>query len=282
MIGTSWEECKKLGLKWGGRGRGGRAAGRMTVQTRDVVVEGVTMTYLGNNLLERTTLRLLHGRRYGLIGRNGVGKSTLMGRIATGTLPGFPPHLVVAMVSQELPVVTDPTINPVDYIVANNPVRRMILKAIEAIESGEMGAAEEAIDPVEEADTLCALYDSLEDEGILTARVVRILKDLGFSEKRRDMPLASMSGGWKMRVALASALSQEPNILLLDEPTNHLDLDGVEWIKSYLCSPAAEEITVLVTSHDRYFLDDVCTDIIRFHRQQLHYYPGRCLLMIDK
>lgn len=65
---SAWNECKKLGLKWGGRGRGGRAAGRMTVQTRDVVIEGCTMSFLGNNLLERTTLRLLHGRRYGLIG----------------------------------------------------------------------------------------------------------------------------------------------------------------------------------------------------------------------
>jgi hypothetical protein len=72
--GSAWEECKKLGLKWGGRGMGGRATGRCTVQTRDVVVEGCTMAYLGRNLLERTTLRLLQGRRYGLIGKNGVGK----------------------------------------------------------------------------------------------------------------------------------------------------------------------------------------------------------------
>ena len=71
---SAWDECKRLGLKWGGRGMGGRATGRCTVQTRDVVVEGCTMSYLGNNLLNRTTLRLLHGKVYGLIGRNGVGK----------------------------------------------------------------------------------------------------------------------------------------------------------------------------------------------------------------
>lgn len=73
-LASAWQECKELGLKWGGRGMGGRATGRMTVQTKDVVVEGCTMAYLGTNLLERTTLRLLQGRRYGLIGRNGVGK----------------------------------------------------------------------------------------------------------------------------------------------------------------------------------------------------------------
>jgi ABC-type molybdenum transport system ATPase subunit/photorepair protein PhrA len=97
--GSAWAKCKKLGLKWGGRGMGGRATGRQTVQTRDVVVEGVTMSYLGTVLLQRTTLRLLHGHRYGLVGRNGVGKSTLLSRISTGTLPGFPPHLRVAQVS---------------------------------------------------------------------------------------------------------------------------------------------------------------------------------------
>jgi hypothetical protein len=71
---SAWSECKKLGLKWGGRGMGGRAAGRTTVQSKDVVVEGCTMSYLSTNLLNRTTLRLLQGRRYGLVGRNGVGK----------------------------------------------------------------------------------------------------------------------------------------------------------------------------------------------------------------
>ena len=70
---SAWEDCKRLGLKWGGRGRGGRAAGRMTVQSKDVVLEGCTLTYSGIELLQRTTLRLLHGKCYGLIGRNGVG-----------------------------------------------------------------------------------------------------------------------------------------------------------------------------------------------------------------
>ena len=59
------------------------------------------------------------------------------------------------------------------------------------------------------------------------------------------------------------------------QPTNHLDLEGVEWLRGYLVGPAAEALTVLITSHDSNFLDDVCTDIIRFHRQQLHYYPGK-------
>lgn len=195
-----------------------------------------------------------------------------MSRIATGTLPGFPQHLVVAQVSQELPRVIDPTINPVDFVVKCNPERLEILKVIEQIESGETKSNTD--NPMEEADLLCSLYEVLEDEGIITSRAIKILKNLGFGDKRREMPLLAMSGGWKMRVSIACALVQQPNILLLDEPTNHLDLEGVEWLKSYLSSSASEDMTILVTSHDKYFLDEVCTDIIRFHRQQLHYYPG--------
>lgn len=78
-----------------------------------------------------------------------------------------------------------------------------------------------------------------------------------------------MSGGWKMRCAIALALFQEPDVLLLDEPTNHLDIEGVEWLRSYILGPGAGTggspgITILMTSHDRNFMDDICTDIILF------------------
>jgi ATPase subunit of ABC transporter with duplicated ATPase domains len=207
-----------------------------------------------------------------------------MRRIASGTLPGFPHHLRVAQVQQELPVVdSDTPVTPVDYILANDPVRKVILRKIAQIEDGESGSSEDSeeesacvtAESLEaEADFLASLYDLLEDENIIKARAIRILKDLGFSAKRREADMRNMSGGWRMRVSIACALTQEPDVLLLDEPTNHLDLEGVEWLRSYLVGPAAEDLTVLITSHDSNFLDDVCTDIIRFHRQQLHYYPG--------
>lgn len=270
---SAWEECKASGRNWGGRGYGGRAAGRMTVQSRDVIVEGCTLTYLGNDLLDRSTLRLLHRHRYGLIGRNGVGKSTLMSRIASRTLPGFPMHLRVSQVSQELPVIEDTEINVVDYIVDNDPERERISCAIELLESENMNLSEtyKLEDRMEE---LSYLYDCLDDEGNLRGRVIKVLQQLGFQDIHRTMAVAKMSGGWLMRVSIAQALVQDPHILLLDEPTNHLDLYGIEWLKAYLTGPLAQEITVLVTSHDRNFLDDVCTDIIRFHQRQLKYYPG--------
>ena len=78
-----------------------------------------------------------------------------------------------------------------------------------------------------------------------------------------------------MRVVLAFALFQDPTLLLLDEPTNHLDIEGIEWLKTYILGRGADDgITFLITSHDKKFLDDVCTDIIRFHNLSLTYYPG--------
>jgi len=189
-----------------------------------VVVEGCTLIYLGNNLLNRTTLRLIQGHRYGLIGRNGVGKSTLMSRIATGTLPGFPPHLRVALVAQELPVVPNESITAIDFVVHLNNDKEQLLKQIEEIEGNDYSEDVE-YDVEEEAQILSDLYSILDEVGNITARAIKILTDLGFSEKRRNTSVASMSGGWKMRCAIAAALTQEPNILLLDEPTNHLDLE---------------------------------------------------------
>lgn len=217
-------------------------------------------------------------------------RSTLMRRIATGTLPGFPQHLRVAYVQQELPLIDSGVpITPSEYILANDPVRNCILKQIEKLESDSFSSDEDDKDTNEdncsniatkiekEAESLQLLYDMLEDENVVLARAVRVLKELGFSSKRRDSDMRSLSGGWRMRVSIACALTQEPDVLLLDEPTNHLDAEGVAWLKNYLLQPppsADKDMTVLVISHDSTFLDDICTDIIRFHNQQLHYYPG--------
>lgn len=174
---SAWEDCKRLGIKWGGRGRGGRAAGRMTLQSRDVVIEGCTLSYLSNNLLDRTTLRLLHGHRYGLIGRNGVGKSTLLRRIATGTLPGFPTHIRVSQVLQDVNIEGgDMSLNPVDYLVQCNPDRLETEAAIARLEEAECPPEQAE----EQAELLSSLYEALEEDSKATGKATKILKDLGF------------------------------------------------------------------------------------------------------
>jgi len=112
---------------------------------------------------------------------------------------------------------------------------------------------------------------SLCDADGATARAASILAGLGFSEERQHRPAEELSGGWRMRISLARALYLEPELLLLDEPTNHLDVPAVLWLAAYL---AAYPHSVMVVSHDRSFLNEVCTDILHIHQQTLASYAG--------
>ncbi|KAJ7378040.1 ATP-binding cassette sub- F member 1 [Desmophyllum pertusum] len=117
------------------------------------------------------------------------------------------------------------------------------------------------------------VYVELEAIGAASAesRVRRILAGLGFTKEMQQRPVNHFSGGWRMRVSLARALFMEPTLLMLDEPTNHLDLNAVIWLDNYLQN---WKKTLLVVSHDQYFLDSVCTDIIHLDQQKLYYYRG--------
>lgn len=110
------------------------------------------------------------------------------------------------------------------------------------------------------------------DEGRLRARATQILVGLGFSQEMLSAPTRRLSGGWRMRVALAKALLLEPDVLLLDEPTNHLDWAGLLWLEQYLRT--LEDMILIVVSHDREFLDQVCSRILRLHNARLHVFEG--------
>ncbi len=200
----------------------------------EIVNTDFSLAYGGMLLLSHTNLRLLKGHRYGLCGRNGAGKSTLMRSIAEGKLEGFPSK-------DELKT----------CFVEHNQGEDADLSILEFI----------AKDP------------SLAATG--RERISEVLSEVGFTagpKGRQQEKVGSLSGGWKMKLALARAMLMGADVLLLDEPTNHLDVSNVKWLQEYLKSHT--EITSLIVSHDSGFLDEVCTDIYHYEGKKLVCYPG--------
>ncbi|BGP40306.1 [NU+] prion formation protein 1 [Rhodotorula kratochvilovae] len=110
--------------------------------------------------------------------------------------------------------------------------------------------------------------------------ITDMLEEMGFSKERQDVSIISLSGGWKMRVALARAMLMKVDLLLLDEPTNHLDVQSVHWLQDYLKSQT--RVTSMIISHDSGFLDAVCSNIIHYHKKQLVYYRGNLAKFVEK
>mmetsp|Transcript_606 Transcript_606/g.1542 ORF Transcript_606/g.1542 Transcript_606/m.1542 type:complete len:741 (-) Transcript_606:2117-4339(-) len=251
------------------------ATGKMTVNLRnkssDVNIENVNISVGGGkSLLEDATLKIVQGHRYGLIGRNGVGKSTLLRHISRRQLEGFPDYLRVVHVEQE--VVADGT-PVVEVLLRADKEREALLEK----EKNLMAKLEnEKISPEEMSSVsseLRKVVDQLTAIGAESAEseARAILGGLGFSEDMQEAPTNSLSGGWRMRVALATALFLSPDILLLDEPTNHLDILSVIWLEQYLSTYPK---TLILVSHDRKFTNHVITDVIHLEQQKLKYYKG--------
>jgi len=200
----------------------------------EVVNANFSLGYGGMLLLSHTNLRLLKGHRYGLCGRNGAGKSTLMRSIAEGKLEGFPPKEVLKTCFVEHNQGEDAEITILEY---------------------------------------CMKDPEIQGEG--EERISQVLAEVGFTagpEGRQHHKVGSLSGGWKMKLALARAMLMRADVFLLDEPTNHLDVANVAWLENYL--KTHNEITSLIVSHDSAFLDDVCTDIYHYEQKKLAHYRG--------
>ncbi|EZF10000.1 hypothetical protein H113_08798 [Trichophyton rubrum MR1459] len=200
----------------------------------EIVNANFSLGYGGRLLLSHANLRLLKGHRYGLCGRNGVGKSTLMRSIANGKLEGFPPQDVLKTCFVEHNQGEDAELSVLEFV-TKDP---------------EMAAAGEE-------------------------KISAALNEVGFTpgpEGRQQQPVGSLSGGWKMKLALAGAMVMGADVLLLDEPTNHLDVHNVKWLQEYLKKHT--EVTSLIVSHDSGFLDEVCTDIYHYEQKKLVHYKG--------
>ncbi|KAF3908155.1 hypothetical protein AA313_de0200468 [Arthrobotrys entomopaga] len=191
------------------------------------------LAYGAKILLNQTHLRLKRGQRYGLCGPNGSGKSTLMRAINREQVEGFPPKSEVKTVF-----------------------------------------VEHDLDAADTEETVIGwTIKKLAEAGVEISRedVEKKMLEFGFQQAWFENAITSLSGGWKMKLALCRAVFENPDILLLDEPTNHLDRVNVKWLEDYLCT---SHCTSIIVSHDSGFLDNVCQHIIHYERFKLKRYRG--------
>lgn len=251
------------------------AAASAKNKSKDIHLTNIDVNFGSNRILSGATLTLAYGRRYGLVGRNGVGKSTLLRHIAMREVP-IPPHITILFVEQE--IVGDDT-TALDSVLKADVWRDHLLKEEAALnakltELEKEGDDKRVEDEKEEASSrLAEVHARLSDMDAESgpSRAAALLAGLGFSEEDQSKPTKSFSGGWRMRLALARALFVKPALLLLDEPSNHIDLNALAWLEDYLQTWPG---TLLVVSHDRAFLDAVATDIVHQHSGRLDYYKG--------
>lgn len=223
-------------------------------------INGLTYRIGGRLLFEEATVALPAGHKVGLVGRNGTGKSTLL-KLILGELiseaggASVPKQARIGTVAQEAP---GGSTSLLDTVMAGDLEREALL-----------AEAEIATDPTRISDIQMRLADI--DAHSAPARAAIILAGLGFSEAAQNGPCSALSGGWRMRVALAAALFGAPDVLLLDEPTNYLDLEGTIWLKSYIRDYPH---TILLVSHDRDLLNEAVDSILHLDGGKLTIYVG--------
>jgi ATP-binding cassette subfamily F protein 3 len=223
-------------------------------------ITNLTYRIQGRELFEDASVVLPTGSKTGFVGKNGTGKTTLFhliqGHIGqdAGTME-LDKKARIGAVAQEAPA-GDETV--LEVVLAADKERTALL-----------AEAETANDPHRISDIYTRLADI--DAYSAEARASAILKGLGFEQDRQNAPTRELSGGWRMRVALAGVLFSQPDLLLLDEPTNYLDLEGTLWLEKYL---ATYPYTVFMISHDRDLLNKSVNSIIHLEHRKLTFYKG--------
>jgi ATP-binding cassette subfamily F protein 3 len=224
-----------------------------------LVFSDLTLRRGAKALLESTSFSIHPGQKAGVTGANGVGKSTLFALIRgeisqdTGNF-SMPPGWVIAHVKQETPSSEQSALH---YALEGDSEYVSLHQQLEHADGAHLGELHARLDAI--------------DGYTAESRAATLLHGLGFKPEEITRPVSSFSGGWRMRLNLAQALMCRSDLLLLDEPTNHLDLDAVIWLQDWLKSYRG---TLLLISHDREFLDAICTNIAHIEHGRLTLYTG--------
>jgi len=238
-----------------------------------IVLDPISMSCGSSELLTQARLVLDYGRRYGLLGRNGTGKSSLMRALHTGAgLQFFPSALKPYLVQQQVEAGTLPVFESMftarDAYYERVKWEKMRYKHECLLASSVPADVQQHVHAI-----MCAeiKLEAVRRDSNAENHALDILGGLDFTQDMLHVPSNILSGGWQQRLGIAQALFVNPPVLLLDEPTNHLDLEAVLWMEHFLSTSAR---TVVIVSHDVDFLDAVCTDIINLENKTLNQVTG--------
>lgn len=237
-------------------------------------LEHVSKMYSTGEVLKDVNWEVKPGDRIGLVGVNGAGKSTQLKIIAGEIEPTSgevirPASLQIAYLTQEFEVDPSRTVREEFWraFAAANAVHEDLTQVHQAMETADPVTLD---DLIHQMDRLQRQFEAMDGYG-LEARIEKILPELGFETEDGDRLVSAFSGGWQMRMSLGKILLQAPDLLLLDEPTNHLDLETIEWLENYLKGITTP---MVIVSHDREFLDRLCTQIVETERGVSSTYLG--------
>ncbi|KAK4430630.1 ABC transporter F family member 5 [Sesamum alatum] len=230
-----------------------------------VRLENVSKSYKGVTVLKNISWEVKKGEKVGLVGVNGAGKTTQLRIISgleepdSGNVIKAKNNMKVAFLSQEFEVLSTRTVK--EEFLSAFKEEMEVAERLEKVQK----AIEKSVDDLELMGRLLDEFDLLQrraqavDLDEVDVKISKLMPELGFAPEDADRLVASFSGGWQMRMSLGKILLQDPDLLLLDEPTNHLDLDTIEWLEGYL---QKQDVPMVIISHDRAFLDQLCTKIV--------------------
>jgi ATP-binding cassette subfamily F protein 3 len=236
-------------------------------------LQNVTFEFGARAIVSEATWHIQPGERIGLIGYNGTGKSTLL-------------KLLVGQLTPSKGTIEKGKDTTIGYLHqdllsfdTNESITEVALGAFERVRELEKEVEKLGIEleaNPEDNDLLIKYTDALHEIDLLDGyninhKAEEVLHGLGFTTKDLSRPYLEFSGGWRMRVLLAKMILQAPDVLLLDEPTNHLDLPSIEWLEKYLIHYKG---SVVIVSHDKYFLNKMVNKIVEVYQQQLNFYTG--------